>query len=141
MADKGYLIGEDFSRKLRETVSRVIGEPVGSGGYRLETDLSGDPPTIREFRIATFTGAWSISEVKQVTLYGVTSTPNTVSVTNLVCGMSPASACDVSIARAGTAWYVVQPNLTQLPGYSASGTQVLTIVSGNLRWLGTTACA
>jgi len=94
----------------------------------------------KTFRIATFSGAWSINSTKVVTFKYQTATPNTAVATNLVCGLSPASSCDVSIAKEGTAWFLVQPNLTQLPGYSDSGTQVLTIVSGSLRWIGTTAC-
>jgi hypothetical protein len=92
------------------------------------------------FRVATFTGAWAINASKTVTFRGVTSTPNTVSVINIVCGLSPAGSCVATIAKDGTAWYLVQPNLTPQPGYSASGTHVLTIQGGVLRWLGTTAC-
>ena len=113
-------------------------------GDRAEKPLEFDPVLQQQqrktFRIATFSGAWSINSAKTVTFKGVTATPNTANVVNLVCGLSPAGSCDVSIAKDGTAWYLVQPNLTQLPGYSASGTQVLTVVSGNLRWIGTTAC-
>lgn len=93
------------------------------------------------FRICTFTGAWAINASKTVTFKGVTTTPNTVSVVNLVCGLNPSGSCDVSVAKDGTAWYLVQPNLTQQPGYSGSGTHVLTIQNGSLRWVGTTACA
>jgi hypothetical protein len=92
------------------------------------------------FRVCTFTGEWAINSAKTVTFRNVTSTPNTVSVTNLVCGLSPTGSCDATIAKDGTAWYLVQPNLTQQPGYSANGTHVLTIQGGVLRWLGTTAC-
>lgn len=92
------------------------------------------------FRVCTFTGSWAINASKTVTFRGVTSTPNTVAAINLVCGLNPSGSCDVSIAKDGTAWYLVQPNLTQQPGYSASGTQVLTIQDGSLRWVGTTAC-
>jgi hypothetical protein len=92
------------------------------------------------FRVCTFTGAWAINTAKTVTFRNVTSTPNTVSAINLVCGLSPTAMCDVSIAKDGTAWYLVQPNLTQQPGYSANGTHVLTIQGGVLQWLGTTAC-
>ena len=113
-------------------------------GDRAEKPLEFDPVLPQQqrktFRIATFSGAWSIGATKTVTFKYQTSTPNTVLATNLVCGLSPTATCDVSIAKDGTAWYLVQPNLTQLPGYSASGTQVLTVVSGNLRWIGTTAC-
>lgn len=138
---EGFLLGPDLLARTRRTIEAVEGGVVRSG-FRstpavLEGDISSNP---KVFRICTFTGAWSIGSSKAVTFKGVTTTPNTVNVTNLVCGLSPAGSCDVSIAKDGTAWYLVQPNLTQLPGYSASGTQVLTVVSGNLRWIGTTAC-
>lgn len=94
----------------------------------------------KAFRMATFTGSWSINSEKTVTFRNQTTTPNTVSATNLFCGLSPSGSCDVAIAKDGTAWYLVQPNLTALPGYSSSGTQVMAIVSGNLRFVGTTAC-
>jgi hypothetical protein len=94
----------------------------------------------KAFRVCTFTGAWSINDTKTVTFRNQTATPNTVAAVNLFCGLDPSGSCDVSIAKDGTAWYLVQPNVTQLPGYSASGTQVMVIVSGNLRFIGTTAC-
>lgn len=96
----------------------------------------------KTFRICTYTGAWSIGDAKTVTFKYQTATPNTVSATNLFCGMNPGTVtCDVSVAKEGTAWYVVQPNLTQLPGYSGSGTQVMAVVNGNLQFIGTTACS
>ena len=95
----------------------------------------------KTFRIATFSGAWAINSLRTVTFKYQTATPNTAVVSNLVVGMDCGTAtCDISIAREGTAWFLVQPNLTQQPGYSASGTQVLTVVNGVLRWIGTTAC-
>lgn len=138
---EGFLLGPDLLARTRRTIEAVEGGVVRSG-FRstpvvLEGDIASNP---KVFRICTFTGAWSIGSSKAVTFKGVTTTPNTVNVVNLVCGLSPAGSCDVSVAKDGTAWYLIQPNLTQLPGYSASGTQVLTVVSGNLRWIGTTAC-
>lgn len=138
---EGFLLGPDLLARTRRTIEAVEGGVVRSG-FRstpvvLEGDIASSP---KVFRICEFTGAWSIGSSKAVTFKGVTTTPNTVNVVNLVCGLSPAGSCDVSVAKDGTAWYLIQPNLTQLPGYSASGTQVLTVVSGNLRWIGTTAC-
>jgi hypothetical protein len=94
----------------------------------------------KTFRVCTFTGSWSINDTKTVTFRNVTNTPNTVSAMNLVCGLAPTAQCDVSIAKDGTAWYLVQPNLTQQPGYSTSGTQVMTIVNGSLQWIGVSTC-
>jgi hypothetical protein len=141
MPDGKYLIGESLREKLKSTIAKVESIPFGGPVSRIPTAFEeGTPYNPKVFRICTFTGSWAINTDKAVTFRGVTSTPNTVSATNLVCGLSPAGSCDVSIAKDGTAWYLVQPNLTQQPGYSASGTQVLTIQGGVLRWLGTTAC-
>lgn len=132
-----------FTKGAAERIGRVVRE-VESGNRDLGP-IEWGPRGVggssgRVFRVCTFTGAWAIGSEKTVTFRGVTTTPNTVSAVNLVCGLSPAGTCDVSVARDGTAWYLVQPNLTQQPGYSASGTQVLTIINGSLRWVGTTAC-
>ena len=142
MADEGFLIGPNLRAKLRETFRKSDEALVGKEtGLLLETRYTDGPGyTPKVFRICTFTGAWSVGSAKEVTFKYQTTTPNTVSVKNLVCGLSPTGSCDVSIAKDGTAWYLVQPNLTQQPGYSSSGTHVLTIQGGNLRWLGTTAC-
>lgn len=137
---QGFLLGPDLLARTRRTIETVEGGVVGSGFRAIPTVLEGETPTSQKvFRIATFSGAWAIGATKTVDLKYVTPATQ-VTAMNLVCGLSPSGACDVSIAKEGTAWFLVQPNLTQLPGYSASGTQVLTIVGGNLRWIGTTAC-
>ena len=131
-----------FTRPAAERIGKAVRQ-VEAGDRDLgplEWGPRGGGGAGKVFRVCTFTGAWAINSAKTVTFRNVTSTPNTASVTNLVCGLSPTGSCDVSIAKDGTAWYLVQPNLTQQPGYSASGTHVLTIQGGNLRWLGTTAC-
>jgi hypothetical protein len=131
-----------FTRPAAERIAKVV--RTVEGGDRDQPGISyGSAPggvAGKVFRVATFTGSWSINDQKTVTFRGVTTTPNTVSAINLFCGLSPSGSCDVAIAKDGTAWYLVQPNVTQLPGYSASGTQVMVIVSGNLRFIGTTAC-
>jgi hypothetical protein len=130
-----------FTRPAAARIARVVRvvENARPPGAPLQSRPVQHPPA-KAFRVATFTGSWAIDTAKVVTLKNQTTTPNTVTVVNLYCGLSPSASCDVSIAKNGTAWYLVQPNLTQQPGYSTSGTQVLTIVSGSLRWIGTTAC-
>lgn len=139
---RGYLISDGFRDRIERTIERVAGTPYGGGITNVtpRLEMIAGCSSQKTFRICTFTGSWAIDTDKTVTFKGVTTTPNTVSAVNLVCGLSPAGTCDVSVARDGTAWYLVQPNLTQQPGYSASGTQVLTIINGSLRWVGTTAC-
>lgn len=138
---RGFLISEGLRDKIHATIERVAGTPYGGGVTNVTPRLENIQSQQQLFRICTFTGAWSIGASKAVTFKGVTTTPNTVSVTNLFCSLSQGTVtCDVSVAKEGTAWYLVQPNLTQLPGYSSSGTQVMVIVGGNLRFIGTTAC-
>jgi len=132
-----------FTKGAAERIGKVVREV--EAGNRDQGPLTFGPRVGgaggKTFRICTFTGSWSINASKTVTFRNQTTTPNTVSAINLVCGLNPGTVtCDVSIAKDGTAWYLVQPNLTQQPGYSGSGTQVLTIQNGSLRWVGTTAC-
>jgi hypothetical protein len=131
-----------FTRESAERIANVVraAELASPVARPLSFEPLIDARKQKVFRVCTFTGAWSINDTKTVTFKNQTATPNTVAAVNLFCGLSPAAACDVSIAKEGTAWYLVQPNVTQLPGYSASGTQVMVIVSGNLRFIGTTAC-
>jgi len=138
---RGFLISDGLRQDIKRTIARVDGMIDGPEATKIPTRFEGTPAQAgKTFRICTFTGAWSINATKTVTFRGVTATPNTVAAVNLFCGLNPSGSCDVSIAKDGTAWYLVQPNVTQLPGYSASGTQVMVIVSGNLRFIGTTAC-
>ena len=127
-----------FTRPAAERIAKVVRE-VEAGNRDLGPISFGAAPGVasKTFRMATFSGAWSINSAKVVTLRGSTAT---LSAVNLLCGLNPSGPCDVSIAKDGTAWYLVQPNLTALPGYSSSGTQVMAVVSGNLRFVGTTAC-
>jgi hypothetical protein len=133
-----------FTRPAAERIGKVVRQV--EGGSRDLSPIEWGPRGVggggsaKVFRVATFTGGWGINTAKTVTFRNVTTTPNTVSVTNLVCGLSPTGSCDATIAKDGAAWYLVQPNLTQQPGYSDSGTLVLTLQGGVLRWLGTTAC-
>lgn len=132
-----------FTKGAAERIGKVVREV--EAGNRDLGPLSfgsvGGAAASKVFRVCTFTGSWAINATKTVTFRGVTSTPNTVAAVNIVCGLNPGTVtCDVSVAKDGTAWYLVQPNLTQQPGYSGSGTQVLTIQDGRLCWVGTTAC-
>lgn len=61
------------------------------------------------FRICTYTGAWSIGDSKVVTFKNVTTTPNTVSATNLFFPVTNTAAGnrDCAIAKDGAAWYLI----------------------------------
>ena len=131
-----------FTRPAAERIGKAVRQ-VEAGDRDLgpiEWGPRGGAASGKVFRVCTFTGEWAINSAKTVTFRNVTSTPNTVSAMNLMCGLSPTGTCDATIAKDGTAWYLVQPNLTQQPGYSDIGTQVLTVTNGDLRWVATIAC-
>jgi len=138
MSENGkYLIGESFRAKLKSTISKVDSMPLGGNDKRAPTSLQDDLDVYqpRKFRAATFSGSWAIGSDKTVTFRDTSISPTTASVTNLFCSLAPEGSCDVSVARDGTAWYLVSPNLTQQPGYSASNKQILTTVGGSLQWI------
>jgi hypothetical protein len=111
---------------------------VGKSRGGAETVIEG--PHQKTFRVCTFTGEWPIGSQKAVTIQGASGVGSTMSAVNMVCGLKPAGECEASVARVGPSWYLVQPNLTQQPGYSASGTQVLTIQDGSIKWVEALEC-
>ena len=128
-----------FTRESAERISRVVRESdmATLPGSALTFEALPETPRKNVFRMATFSGAWAAGTWNTLTL----ASGATVRALNSVVGLSPAGACTASIAKgAGTAWHLVQPNWTQQPGYSASGTQVLTVVNGNLNWVGVSTC-
>lgn len=65
----------------------------------------------KTFRVATFTGAWSIGATKTVTFKYQTATPNTAIATNLFASIAGSTSTSVTvncaIAREGTAWFLI----------------------------------
>lgn len=100
-----------FTRPAAERIAKVVREVEGGdrdqAGIRYGSAAGGYAP--KAFRVCTFTGAWSINTDKVVTFRGVTTTPNTVSATNLfsTVGSTASSTKNCAIARDGTAWYLI----------------------------------
>lgn len=155
MADKGrYLIGESLREKLKSTISKVDSIPFGGPVSRIPTALDGDGPSFspKVFRVCTFTGSWAINTSKDVAFRGITTTPNTVSVTNLVYDLPDQGAVPCSVARDGTAWYLVgvRHTTTEVITNVTLGTaglvftktrvQVVSTAVGSQVTIGTTAC-
>jgi hypothetical protein len=99
-----------FTRPAAERIGKAVRQ-VEAGDRDLgpiEWGPRGGAASSKVFRVCTFTGFWEINTAKTVTFRGVTSTPNTVSVTNLFAGISAsASARNCAIAKDGTAWYLI----------------------------------
>jgi hypothetical protein len=100
-----------FTRPAAERIAKVV--RTVEGGDRDQPGITyGSAPggvAGKVFRVATFTGAWSINAEKTVTFRGVTATPNTVSAMNLFFPVTNTATGDRScaIAKDGTAWHLV----------------------------------
>jgi hypothetical protein len=78
-------------------------------GDRSEQPLTFDavpPPQRKVFRIATFSGAWSIGATKTVTFKFATA--QTAVALNLFAAVpAPSGSGDCAIAKDGTAWFLI----------------------------------
>lgn len=105
-----YFIGPSFKERIQQTIRVVESMAQPASIVRLPTSVETLPqPQQTVFRIATFTGAWSIDQSKVVTFRGVTATPNTASALNLFANLtaSTSTARPCAIAKEGTAWYLI----------------------------------
>jgi hypothetical protein len=132
-----------FTKPAAERIAKVVRAVEGgdrdAGPLTFGTRNAGGGGKV--FRVCTFTGSWAIGSTTSVKFKHQTATPNTVAAVNIFCGLSVANVtCDISIAKEGTTWYLVQADLTRQPGFSNSGTHVLTVQNGVIKWIGTTAC-
>lgn len=153
MADK-YLIGESLRDRLRTTIAKVEGMAIGDGATRIPTVHSQAPSYVpKTFRICEFTGTWAINTDKEVTFKGVTSTPNTVSVTNVLYELPDQGTVPCAVAKDGTAWYLVdvRRTTTEVITNVTLGTaglvftkvmvQVVSTATASSVTIGTTSCA
>jgi hypothetical protein len=100
-----------FTRPAAARIARAVRvvENARPGGQPLETQRQDTLAKARVFRVCTYTGAWAIGSAKTVTFKNRTSTPNTVSATNLFFPVTSTAAGsrDCAVAKDGTAWYLV----------------------------------
>jgi hypothetical protein len=105
----------NFTRSAAGRIARTVREV--EGGSRdsdgPDIDRPWDSVHRRVFRVCTFTGSWSKNTAKVVTFINVTTTPNTVSATNLFVDLAScattgtATTTSCAIAREGRTWYVI----------------------------------
>jgi hypothetical protein len=102
-----------FLRPDAERIARAV--RTVEAGNRNETPLrfgrTVESGKQKVFRIGTFSGAWNIGASKTVTFKYQTTTPNTVSATNLFWPLPNNGTRDCSIAKDGTAWFLLVPQL------------------------------
>ena len=143
-----------FTRPAAERIGKAVRQ-VEAGNRDLgpiEWGPRGGGADSKVFRVCTFTGAWAINSAKTVTFRNVTTTPNTVSATNLFCDLPSTGDRACAVAKAGTAWYLVQSQFTSIDVITGAslGTAGLTFTRALVRvpataaaasiTIGTTAC-
>jgi hypothetical protein len=134
MPDGKYLIGESLREKLKSTIAKVDSIPFGGPVSRIPTIIEGDGGSFvpKVFRVCTASGSWPVDTSKDVTFYGITSTPNTVSVLNkLVSLPAPKSTTTtriVNVAKDGTQWYLVSFQMSSKTAVMATNTQTITVL-------------
>jgi hypothetical protein len=102
-----------FTRGAADRIAKVVRtvERGDTSAEGLRFTRPSDSAGGKVFRIATFTGEWSIGSAKVVTFKNQTNTPNTASVTNLFWPIPDSEERDCSIAKEGTAWYLLVPRM------------------------------
>jgi len=134
MPDGKYLIGESLREKLKSTIAKVDSIPFGGPVSRIPTVLEdgGSNFAPKVFRVCTATGSWPVDSSKDVTFYGITSTPNTVSVLNKIISLpapkSTTTSRIVNIAKDGTQWYLVSFQMSAKTAVMATATQTITFI-------------
>lgn len=120
-----------FTRPAAERIAAVVRdyEAGDRDGVGLRFGSRVSQPTGKLFRVCTFTGAWSINSSKTVTFKYQTSTPNTVSATNLFFPIDGTSTRDCAIAKDGTAWFLVDVPFETATAVFFTGTTTQTVVS------------
>lgn len=99
-----------FTRPAAERIAKVV-RTVEAGdrdqaGLTFGSRVTG--PSGKAFRMATFTGSWSINGEKVVTFRNQTTTPNTLSAVNLFLNLPDNGQRNCAIAKDGTAWHLIQ---------------------------------
>lgn len=96
-----------FTRESAERIANVVraAELTPRGGRPLSFEPLAMASGRKTFRMATFTGAWSVNSAKTVTLQGSTAT---LSATNPFLSLPENGSRVCGVARDGTAWYLVQ---------------------------------
>lgn len=129
-----------FTRPAAERIAHVVRTVERSGrdtkGPAWSPRMEGGSGGV-VFHIGTFTGAWAINSDKTVTFKYQTTTPNTAIVTNLFFPYPENGTKDCSIAKEGTAWFLIDVPLL----VATLQTATITYMTGGTATLNTATCA
>ncbi len=125
-----------FSRPAAERIAKVVREV--EAGDRDQPGITFGSAMVapRTFRMATYTGAWSINSAKTVTLRGSTAT---LSAVNLFLDLPANGQRNCAVAKDGTAWHLIQWQWDAAAALSSAtlGTASLEFTRVNVASLGT----
>jgi hypothetical protein len=74
----------------------------------------------KPFRVCTYSGDWPVGSSKTVTFKYQTTTPNTVSATNLFLPLPENGTRHCAVAKDGTAWFLVQAQMELAHAFTAA---------------------
>jgi hypothetical protein len=123
--------GVRFTRESAKRIADVV-RTVELGDRDAEGLRFGSAAGVQRktFRIATFSGSWSIGSMKTVEFKYQTATPNTAAVLNLFFPYpAVTNATDCAIARDGTAWHLIDVPFQAATAVFVSATATQTVVS------------
>ncbi len=135
-----------FTLSAAERISKAV--RIVEAGDRDSGALSfgrpGNSSAGKVLYLGTVIGQWATASTAVVTFYNVTSTPNTVSATNLYLPIHVAAGktAECVIAKGGTQWYLTSVNFTKLKDFSAGQVQLFGHnTSGYAQWYSISTCS
>lgn len=135
-----------FTSRAADRIAKVVRKVEQGERDQLPAAQQGGILPQRVFRVAAYTATWATGSWQTVTFYNQTSTPNTVAAYNLYANVglnTGVTAVECSIARNGTAWYLLNVNLTKQQGYAGNAIQLLghsTASTQVMTWYSVTTC-
>ena len=122
----------DAVQFTRESADRIAGvvrtlELTPARGAALNFDAVQTQRQQKVFRVCTFDGAWPKNSAKTVTFKYQTTTPNTVSATNLFLPLPENGTRDCAVAKDGTAWFLVQAEMELAHAFTAATLKISSI--------------
>lgn len=140
----GYLIGEDFAKRIKASIARVDGEAESLSVLNRPAGFEGGRAGAYHL-LAKTNAQWNKGTSQDLKPYagepGAEVEQGDVTITAWNHHATLPSGIWVLLARANGTFYLVSFDYTGLPSYNAASQQVLAhSANGGLVWLNTTGC-
>lgn len=128
MAD-GFLLGPDLLSRTRRAVEFVEGNISGGGFTSRAPTLEFEESNRRVFRIGTFSGPWFPNTEKVVQFVANGQTVNALNRTFPLFNVAVNSQVQCSVAKEGTAWYLIDVGKNQITHLFAGNFETRTVIT------------